>query len=330
VEKYYSTGIYPYIGYVQRLLFGWIPFSVGDFLYAFAVLWLIKQLIRWIRAIRHRRVNRTYLKKSAVLTATVALGVYCAFNLLWGLNYNRFGIDYQMKIESTDYEAEDLRNITLELAKKVNEYQAASLRTRTQLHRKRNLFNGADQAYFQLQQKLPVFSYSPSSIKPSIYSYLGNFLGFTGYYNPFTGEAQVNTTVPVFVRPFTSCHEIGHQLGYAKESEANFAAYLSGSSAKDPAFLYSVYFEMYAYAAGYLYYSDSAALKQINAVLSEGVKNDVRELRTFLRRYDTPIETAIDKLYSQYLIANEQLMGRMSYNEVVGMLIAHYRKEGKI
>jgi len=55
----------------------------------------------------------------------------------------------------------------------------------------------------------------------------------------------VNTTTPVFTQPFTTCHEIGHQLGYAKENEANFAGYLSARSSRDPAFLYSVYFDLY-------------------------------------------------------------------------------------
>jgi hypothetical protein len=330
VERYYSGVIYPGISHIQRILFGWLPFSVGDILYALAIIWLIQQLVKWIRAVRRKQVNRSYLKKSGILTATVLLGVYCLFNLLWGLNYNRYGIDYQLKLESSDYEKGDLLAVTRQLAERMNALQPGSREPRKQLHRKRRLFNGAKVAYGFLREQQPLFTYSYPSIKPSLYSYIGNYLGFTGYYNPFTGEAQVNTTVPVFVRPFTTCHEIGHQLGYAKESEANFAAYLSGTASKDTAFLYSIYFEMYAYAARYLYYSDSVALKQINASLSRGVKSDVQELRQFLRRYDTPIETAIDRLYSQFLKANEQPSGRMSYNEVVGMLIAYYRKEGRI
>lgn len=175
-----------------------------------------------------------------------------------------------------------------------------------------------------------MFRYSYPSVKPSIYSYLGNYLGFTGYYNPFTGEAQVNTTIPVFIRPFTTCHEIGHQLGYAKESEANFSAFLSARASDDPAFLYSVYFELYAYASRYLYFADSNALRNISNKLSEEVRADIMELRIFFSQYDNPIETAIDKIYAEYLKSNEQPSGRMSYNEVVGMLIAYYKKYGKI
>lgn len=330
VEEYYSGLVYPHIAYVQRLLFGWIPFSVGDLLYAFAGIWLIIQVVKWIKAIHKRAVNRHYLRNSALLTATVVLGVYCAFNILWGLNYNRYGIEYQLKLDTPEYDSTDLIAVTSLLAKKMNELQPASVAPRQRLKRKRRLFAGASMAYKELQLTHPVFNYHHPSIKPSIYSYLGNYLGFTGYYNPFTGEAQVNTTVPLFVRPFTTCHEVGHQLGYAKESEANFSAYLSASASHDTAFLYSVYFEMYAYAARYLYYRDSIALKAISATLSEPVKSDIKELRAFLRRYDTPIETAIDRMYSQFLKANEQPSGKMSYNEVVGMLIAYYRKEGRI
>ncbi len=47
-------------------------------------------------------------------------------------------------------------------------------------------------------------------------------LGVTGYLNPFTNEAQVNTTVPAFLQPFMTCHEIAHQLGFAPEEDANF------------------------------------------------------------------------------------------------------------
>ena len=311
-------------------MFGWIPFSVGDLMYAVAGLWLIYQVLKFVREIKRKKADRKYLLNTLAGTLKVGLYVYVVFNLLWGLNYNRYGIDYQMNIESIDYNDEDLVKLTQELATQMNALQPASVEPRQQLYRKRNLFNGAVQSYKTLRQTYPLFSYNHPSIKPSIYSYLGNYLGFTGYYNPFTGEAQVNTTVPVFIRPFTTCHEIGHQLGYAKESEANFAAYLSGAVSNDPAFLYSIYFEMYAYAARYLYYSDSVALKGINAQLSPAVKGDIRTLRAFFNRYDNPFETAIDKLYSQYLKANEQPAGKMSYNEVIGMLIAYYRKNGRI
>ena len=330
VERYYSTGIYPYIASLQRILFGWIPFSIGDIFYALIIIWLIKQLIRFVRTIKHKQADKLYFIRVAKRLVMAILIVYTSFNFLWGLNYNRYGIDYQMKLDKLNYSDTDLVNVTEQLAAKLNVLQSSSLKERKKLDRKRNLFSGAVDSYKSLANNTPLIKYNFPSVKPSIYSYLGNYLGFTGYYNPFSGEAQVNTTVPVFIQPFTTCHEIGHQLGYAKESEANFAGFLSASSSGDPAFLYSVYFDMYAYAARYLYLADSNALKQIGNTLSPAVKNDIKELRAFYNKYSTPVETAIDKLYAEYLRANEQPSGKMSYNEVVALLIAYHKKYGKI
>jgi glucose-6-phosphate dehydrogenase assembly protein OpcA len=95
-----------------------------------------------------------------------------------------------------------------------------------------------------------------------LYSYAGNILGFEGYYNPFSGEGQVNTTVPVFEQPFVACHEIGHQVGYAKENEANFAGFLACRLHTSPVFRYSVYFDMYNYSINELYRNDSSRARQ--------------------------------------------------------------------
>src|SRR5207248_3994546 len=115
------------------------------------------------------------------------------------------------------------------------------------------LFDKGKASYASANYDLPFLKYSFPSVKPSIFSYLGDYLGYTGYYNPFTGEAQVNTTVPIFVQPFTCTHEIGHQLGYAKEMEANFVGYLAASNSSDPVMQYSVYFDIYIYAIRNLY-----------------------------------------------------------------------------
>jgi hypothetical protein len=330
VEKYYSTGAYPYISAFQRILLGWIPFSIGDLFYGAAGVYLLYSLIKLIRRIIKRKADIKYSRNVALNFVIAALAVYVVFNICWGLNYNRRGIDYQLKLDKLDYNNEDLAAVTRLVAQKMNGLQPSSEITREKLQKKKYLFSHAISAYNNLSENIPLISYSRPSVKPSIFSYLGNYLGFTGYYNPFSGEAQVNTTIPLFVRPFTTCHEIGHQLGYAKESEANFAGYLSATSSGDSAFLYSVYFEMFAYAGRYLYYSDSVALKDITAQLSPAVKDDIKEIREFYQRYKNPLETAIDRLYSQYLKANQQPSGKMSYSEVVAMLIAYYKKNGKV
>jgi hypothetical protein len=328
VETYYASGVYPVISRLQRILFGWLPFSVGDIFYGLIVIWLINKLYHTIRRVIKKQTNKKYWLQALLQLGFIMLVIYVSFNLLWGLNYNRRGVAYQLGLKVERYTKEDLIQVMQQIVVRLNVLDSPSRVNRQALLRKRNLFNGAISAYDQLAHHDAQFRYAFSSVKPSLYSYLGNYLGYTGYYNPFSGEAQVNTTVPLFVQPFTTCHEIGHQLGYAKENEANFAGYLSAKSSQDPLFRYSVYFDLYSYSRYYLYAQDSVAARQLDAQLSPGIKTDYRELREFVKKYRNPIEVIIDHLYGQYLKANNQPGGKLTYNEVVAWLVAYYKKFG--
>jgi hypothetical protein len=329
VEKYYSGFFYPAVSSLQRIILGWIPFSAGDIFYALTALFLIVKVYRFFRIIFRKEADRYFWLNGLRQAAFFALSVYVLFNILWGLNYNRNGIAQQLQLQEEVYVKEDLLAVVDQLVARVNEYDTIGRINRRYLAVKRNLFSGAIEGYDTLSQNRKQFDYRYASVKPSLYSYLGNYLGFTGYYNPFSGEAQVNTTVPLFVQPFTACHEIGHQLGYAKESEANFAGFLSAKSSPDPAFRYSVYLEMYLYSRRYVYNLDSNLLKKYDAQLGSVVKGDYRELRAFWKKYENPVEKLVDFVYGHYLRANQQPSGRLSYSEVTSWLIAYYKKYGK-
>jgi Protein of unknown function (DUF3810) len=330
VERYYSNGIYPVISRTQRAVTGWMPFSFGDILYFLAGLYLLIKTIRIIRQVVSRRFNTLYVLHIGKKIITIALLVYILFNFFWGLNYNRIGIAKQLSLTREEVLTTDLMTVMQQIVHRVNELDSSAKQNRTSLYRKRNLFGGSIASYKNLAAQNSLFAYSTTSVKPSLYSYLGNYMGFTGYYNPFSGEAQVNTTVPVFIQPFTTCHEIGHQLGYAKESEANFAGYLSASASDDPAFRYSAYFDLYLYGRRYVYLLDSIKGKQLDSLLRPGIRKDIRDLREFNRRHANPIERLIDLLYSEFLKANEQPSGRVSYSEVIVWVIAYYKKYGRI
>lgn len=330
VEQYYSRGAYPYIALFQRTLFGWIPFSVGDLLYLFLGFLLLRVLYRFIKKIRQKQLESNWWKSALRSILFWSLLVYVLFNIFWGLNYNRKGIAFQMGIDQDSVSQKDLITVMELLAKKVNTLDSAGRLYRHELADKKKLFGGAEAAYASLHRQRLWIDYPVASQKPSLFSYLGNYMGYTGYYNPLTGEAQVNTTVPLFIQPFTACHEIGHQLGYAKENEANFAGFLSARASRDPAFQYAVYFEMYSYGRPFLYQADSMQLKRCDSLLQPAVKKDFRDLRAFYKRHENPMEEVIDKLYGKYLMANEQPDGKMTYSKVVLWLVAYYRKYGEL
>ncbi len=330
IEAYYTYGIYPFISRIQRFLTGWIPFSIGDLFYLFLIILILSRLFQLLRAIIKRKINRPYLMRGLKQIIFGSLLVYTLFNLLWGLNYNRSGIAKQLHLEMKKYSLEELDTLTAVLQRRLNQYVLlAGPGQRDSFYKKNNLFRESYEAYRDVSMQYPFLSYHPASIKPSIFSYIGNVLGFQGYYNPFSGEAQVNTTVPVFTQPFIACHEIGHQLGYGKENEANFAGFLACRAHPSPAFRYSVYFDMYHYTISELYGRDSLKARHYIDSLSPLVKKDFKVVRDFFNKYQNPVEPFITWLYGNYLKANRQPAGRQTYNQVVAFLIAWQKKFGK-
>src|SRR5678809_951703 len=119
-----------------------------------------------------------------------------------------------------------------------------------------------------------------------------------GYYNPFSGEGQVNTTIPRFLEPFVSAHEAAHQLGYAKENEANFVAFIACKSYPNPTFRYSMYLDMYLYAVTELGRKDSLLARSYFEKLDPRVKKDIEDYKDFFRRYRNPVEPVISWILS--------------------------------
>ncbi|MBL7742119.1 MAG: DUF3810 domain-containing protein [Chitinophagaceae bacterium] len=329
VERNYTYGIYPFISRIQRIIFGWLPFSIGDLFYAFLVLVVVFRTSRFLKLLFQRKLTRRYFASGLQQAIFFFLFVYVFFNLLWGLNYNRLGIAAQLNLQVKKYTLADLDTLTTAIQVKLNHYaDAANEEQRDSLNRKKRLFKESDRAYAYAVNEFSFLRYETKSIKPSLFSYLGNYLGFQGYYNPFSGESQVNTTIPRFLEPFVTTHEIAHQLGYAKENEANFVAFLACRSFPSNGFKYSMYFDMYNYAIGEVRRRDTALAKNFHQKLHLQVANDINEYRDFYRRYRNPIEPIITWGYSHYLKANNQPAGKETYNEVVAWLIAYYKKFG--
>jgi hypothetical protein len=155
-------------------------------------------------------------------------------------------------------------------------------------------------------------------------------MGFSGYYNPFSGEAMLNTTIPPTELPYVTCHEMAHQIGYATEDEANFVGYLTARSSKDRLFLYSVYISMFRYADRELFYRDSSLARSKYMQLDTLVKQDLLNARKFYSSYNTKFGDIITRMYSRYLKANSQPQGINTYTLVVAWLIAYYKKYGEL
>jgi len=330
VENQYSAHIYPVLSRILRYSFGWLPFSIGDIIYGSAILWLIVKIVKATRRVFKKQVTLRGFAGGIGKGLRILLVVYIIFNLFWGINYNRKGIANQLQLKMEKYKPEDLQMINGLLVEKVNAAKQALLSQHFQYPSKRQLFSKVQDAYKEAEKIYPFLKYHPVSLKPSIWSWVGTYVGFTGYYNPFTGEGQVNTLVPKFLQPFTTCHEVAHQLGYAKEMEANFVGYLSATASKDTLLLYSVYLDLFMYSNRNLAATDSATANVYRQQLLPAVTGDLKEWRKFSKEHRSPIEPIFRWVYGKYLQGNQQPQGVLSYDEVTGFIIAYYKKYGKI
>ena len=328
VEKWYTYGIYPPISKTMRWLTGWLPFSLGDLLYALAGIALVGFLWRRFKVIRKEPFN-VFLLRFVHAAASALLVVYVLFNALWGLNYSRQGIAHQLKLQMQPYNLPELLQLTQNLQLRLNFFAAKTdTVARNGLNQNGKLFQTAIQVYNEAETAFPFLQYRVPSIKPSLYSQVGHYFGFTGYYNPFSGEAQLKTSIPVFLKPFVVAHEVAHQLGYAKEAEANFIAFLAVRQATGTETLYSVYYHLYNYAQREVYRRDSVAGMGFRKSLHPQVLRDNEELKAYFRSTENRIEPMVTLFYDQYLKWNNQESGVQSYNEVVALLIAYGKKYG--
>lgn len=327
VEWRYSTGMYPYISRFMRFLTGWLPFSLGDLLYLYACIWLVVKLFRFLKRLFRRKITKNYLLTTARKKLVLLLSIYIIFMVLWGMNYARVGIAGQLHLDVRPYTTADL-DTTLGIIKERLNKLSDSQSGRQALQNRPFLFSEGTKTYWKEHVPYPFMAMTNASVKRSMYGRLGNYLGFQGYYNPFTGEGQVNTTVPVFMRPNIVCHEMAHQAGYAKENEANFVGYLAGKRSPNPCFRYSVYFDMLLYGLLEMQVRDSVRTREFMKDVHPQVKADIKEWQEFQRKHKNPIEGIVMWFYGQYLKANSMPSGLSTYNEVVAWLIAYYKKYG--
>ncbi|MFD2588289.1 DUF3810 domain-containing protein [Croceitalea marina] len=319
VEKYYSEGIYPIISKFLRLLFGWVPFSMGDIFYTLIGVAIIRYIYLKAKSFR-KKPKRLLLHLGYTLSIA-----YFIFHLFWGMNYYRLPVNEKLGFE-VEYTKEELVNFSLGMISFTNHLQMQiskdSLQPVNIPYSNKEIYHKTLESYEAATKKaFPNFEYETPSLKSSLYSTPLTYMGYGGYLNPFTNEAQVNALIPKLRLPSVSGHEVGHQLGYSSESSTNFIGLVVTYSNPDRYFKYAALTHILAYCLSDLKEKDEAAFEMVMTKLNEGVKKNYRELTAFWEQYQNPTEPIFKSIFNTFLKANNQEEGIQSYNAVVGLLI---------
>lgn len=329
IETYYAQGIYPYIGRMLRLLFGWIPFSVGDVLIALLSVTGIVMLVRTFRLRKQYGGKFGWVIFLSSKLLRFLLWTYIVFEVIWGLNYYRKGSGYLLQLQPDVYTTADVDTLLNTLNTRLYTLSKDSVTIRQSLTNDRQQLNEwAITAYTKVAQQYPWFTLQHSSLKPNLLGPLQSYTGYGGYLFPFTGEAQVNFHAPAFTLPFTVNHEVAHQLGFGSESEANLIGYLAGKQSTSALLQYSTYAEMHDYAVSDMWLRDSVLAKQRYQEVPYMLQMHRKEMRKWVLAHKHPAQQWLNWVYERYLWSNNQPQGLQSYNRVVAWLIAYGKKYG--
>ncbi len=324
VELYYSNGIYPTISSIFRKMFGWIPFSIGDIYYSLLGFFLLMSIYRFFRQ------GFKQIKESLFVFLGYISIFYFLFNLLWGFNYYKDSLFNTLDLEQKEYSLTDLVELTndlVELTEKTHLFITQSDTAKIVVPASEDwLIEQVHIGYDELSSRFPQFEYRNKSIKKSLFSLPLTYMGFSGYFNPISGEAQVDYLVPKINLPMISSHEVAHQLGYASESEANFVGFLAATHHSNEYFKFSGYSSALRYSIRAVYGMDSIKGRQIIENLPEGIVKTFKESQDFWRSYQNKAEPFFKLFYDNYLKANQQKDGMKGYSKMVGLLVAYREK----
>lgn len=322
VERFYSNGFYIYLSKFSRIVFGKIPFSIGDCIYFILILFALKWF--W----KNRKSWKLNWKNNLLTVLSVLSVLYFFFHILWALNYYREPLFEKMNIER-DYTDADLLTFTKKLIAKTNAIQSQITKNDSLKvvfpYSQNQVFEMNQNGYQNLSQKYNFFTYSHLSIKKSLFSLPLTYMGFGGYLNPFTNEAQVNYLGPMYSFPMTTNHEMAHQMGYASESECNFIGFLSSIKNDNLYFQYSGYSMALRYCLGNWQIRNEKILNQLLKTIHPGILKNYQESEDFWQQYQTPIETGFHAFYDRFLKINQQKDGMDSYSKFVNLMVNYYK-----
>jgi hypothetical protein len=321
IEKYYSQGFYPIWSQLLRALWGPIPFSVGDIGYSALILFGVIKIYTHIKSSMPFENSLLFLGKSVSV-------LYITFNLSWGLNYYRLPLQETLKLTLIAKDSSALNNLTTALVRKANSLHLSletdPLRALTVPYSETDILKKASQGFKEVAKNYPNLYYSKPAIKKSLFALPLSYMGYAGYLNPFSLEAQINQKIPTYRLAVVATHEIGHQLGYASERDTNFIGYLAALEHSDSYFKYAATTLALSYCLGDLKRENTTAYKVAIEMLRPGILENFRSSNRFWQAYKNPLSPYFESVFNKFLIINHQPQGVKSYGQMVQLLLAYH------
>jgi len=338
-EAIYGNLIGPAVERTLSFITGLVPVALSEF---FVLAVITRQLVAGCLATRHAlRGERQWinaLQSGALRLAQDAGTLVAAFYLLWGFNYARAPLNDRLGWTlPSDLEAVELADLAGQMVSTAN---AAYLEihgvgygdgpTAITVERRtieRALVRGWERARLELGLPLRSGSYGP--VKTPFLTRWYEWTGIAGFYFPFTGEANLRRGIPAVDTPEMLAHEIAHQRGVARESEANFWGFLSAARCDEPLARYSAFVFAQRQLLTLLVQIDRDLAVEIAARRLPGVQRDIDDSRRYwgsYRGHGTELGQSVNNAFLQ---SNRIEGGVLNYSMSVTLIIAYARSRGR-
>ena len=340
VATYFSFGLFQYIGLGLRSLTGDIKMPIGEYVYLILIIILIINSILSLYKLKNK-INtesfRTNLFRFGKQLTLKLVQLYVVFMLIWGLNYQKSSPakSFDLKMD-TSYTAVQLDSLSLYLMKELNKTRqilSDSVIEKTEVDQ---VFRNSILNYRLVKNRFPQLHLDKPVLKEAAFPSWGDYLGYLAFYQPITGEAIVRTDVPLLTLPYTSCHELAHQMGYASEAEANFIAFVVATESSDALLRYSMLLQMFTYCQsehlGFIAKTGNfekwkTIVNRNKAMLDPKVIGDRKKIKDFFIQRQHLLLPASTSLYDQFLQWNKQAKGIKSYDEVLLWVLAYNKSK---
>lgn len=302
--KWFVSVGFPFLQTIRCIVLDNIPFSWGDVVYFVLFIVIVRAFYIFFKEKQWYGKQQRFLALLKLLRFNLFLGVL--LYLLWSSLYAQPKISEKIGLKKAD-------SVSSEMLTHFDEFLIGRLNF---------LVEKIDSLPLQKANETIAIEYKKFDsnfvlkAKPSL---LGNglaYFGIEGYFNPLTGEAQVNKILPHFMLPFVVAHEMAHQTGIAAEDDANLMAYIRSVQSKNVSFQYSAYFNIWLYTHRKVHQIDSLKANVLKSNLNSKSLAHLAILKQRNIQYNTFLNDWSSYVFDAFLKLGNQQEGISSYRGV--------------
>ena len=303
-----------------------VPFSVAEVFIAAAIAVVVLYLIVFIADLVRREDRKRIIYPRILGGLCAGLTFYATFCLLWGVNYSIDGFQDKSGLRAQPVTVTQLVQVTERFAAELNRLSDGVARDEKGVFAvpRDEIYAAATEIYRGVEAEYPFLAMKDHTPKRVAFSGFMSQTNFTGFFFPFTGEANLNDHSPACLLPATITHEMAHQRSIASEQECNFIAVLACEKSGSAVYAYSGALLGFIHLSNALYKADREMWEAIHATLNDRVRADLRDNNQYWAQFESKTAEVSQDMYDSFLKGYGEESGIQSYGEVVDLLVAYY------